>query len=110
MNYISRETRGKAAVVLEHLTWSVLALDTQPIVAYQVVSGDGRYKLRRLVADGRIDLETLKKGPGLLYFSTNFTGFNTIYYGDKKVFFTREDGYAVLRYGDKKIFLAEIEE
>lgn len=107
-SYISMEARGKRGMLITHPSWSVLALETVPVVAYQIISGNGKYKLRRLVAKGKVDIETLKKGPGLSFFNSKFTGFNTVYSGNREIGFIEEEGYAVMEYADKKLFLVPV--
>ncbi len=105
--YINSEIKGNDFELIHYNQWSILLIDTNPVIGYQIIYySDGYCNLRRIVANIKVDIKKLKEDRyGLKYFNDNFSGFNRLYFGNDKLFFEMEDNYLIFKFNDIKTYL-----
>ncbi len=107
MFYINSQIKGKVPFkIVSGTNWSVLVLDTKPVLGFEIFSSNDLNTLRRIVGKGNFDFSILQKGVGLTFFNGhNFSGFNTIYKGKKKMNFEMEGKHLLFKWGERWFYL-----
>ena len=106
MFYLNKETHGKVFSLIRHANWSILLLNEEPVVGFEILSGEVS-TIRRIVAKGNLSFSRLCSIKfGLHYVNTHFSGFNTIYSGKESVDFKIVgDSHIIFNFGEKKFYL-----
>lgn len=111
--YMYKEIKGHNLELLvyndSYIEHSILLIDSNPVIAYQLFQTKDQSSLRRLVAIGYEDIHKLKElRPGSSYFNTHFSGFNSLYNGKIPLSFSVEGNYVVFKFGKLKTYIGKV--
>ncbi len=108
MFYLNSQIEKNVAFKIENgINWSVLLLDTKPILGFEIFYGKNQNKLRRIVAKTNLNFSIIQKtslGLGFLN-GRNFSGFNTIYQGKERMYFKRDGTHLLFEWGERWFYL-----
>ncbi len=106
--YLSSQfEKAKDFRILKGRNWSVIFMDTSPILAFEIFTSKRYALMRRLVGSEKLKFEKLKNlKVGLSFFNGhNFSGFNVVFKSVGKMYFKRAGKHLLFVWNERWVYL-----